>query len=146
MTPTLTALTADIKTAIAGALHRGFDRGGFELTFSHSTLVRLHEQLEPLGFNFVGMGYTESEITVTLQMSDSFTEACGNNIFHYCQFSISNDGEFGVEVVDANLDETLNMNLTTPYDQHIFSKATSEQIDAAAENLRMAFQTQLLRV
>lgn len=145
MTPTLTALTQDFETALMGALKRGFVMGSFCIRFGHDTLQQLNEALEAIGLSVHAMNYAEDAICITLQLSDDMVEACGNSLFHYCQFSINNDGDFIVDLDDDALDEGLNVRLTTPYDQPLFTKATTTEIDVAANNLRTAFQTRLLK-
>ena len=117
-----------------------------EASTPQAAIEKLNDALEPIGFSVYGMSYTEDATCITLQLSNEMTEACGNKIFHYCQFSVINDGEFMVELDEAALDNGLSVRLTTPYDQHMFNNATHAEIDAAAANLQMALQTQLLKV
>lgn len=146
MTPTLAALTTDIQTALQGALYRSFEHGSFGISFDHATLEKLNDALEPIGFSVFGMSYTEDETCITLQLSNDMTEACGNNLFHYCQFSFSNDGDFFVELDGAALDNGLSVRLTTPHDQHMLNNATHAEINAAATNMQMILQTRLLKL
>lgn len=145
MTPTLTALTQDFETALMGALKRNFVMGSFRIRFGHDTVQQLDEALRAIGLSVHAMNYAEDAICITLQLSDDMVEACGNSLFHYCQFSINNDGDFIVDLDDDALDEGLNVRLTTPYDQPLFTKASTTEIDAAANSLRTSFQTRLLK-
>lgn len=145
MTPTLTALTQDFETALMGALKRNFVTGSIRIRFGHDTVQQLDEALRAFGLSVHAMNYAEDAICITLQLSDDMVEACGNSLFHYCQFSINNDGDFIVDLDDDALDEGLNVRLTTPYDQPLFTKASTTEIDAAANSLRTAFQTRLLK-
>jgi len=141
----LTNLASDFETALAGALKRCFDENGvFEVHFDHSTVNDLNEALHGIGLSVFAMNYTESDICITLQLSKDMTEACGNNMFHYCQFSVNNDGDFSAQISDETLNDGLHLRLTTPYGPSIFSKATSAEIDTAVHVLRIAFQTRLL--
>jgi hypothetical protein len=146
MTPTLTALATDIQAALTGALYRSFEHGSFGISFDHETIEKLNDALEPIGFSVYGMSYTEDATCITLQLSNDMTESCGNNLFHYCQFSFNSDGDFTVELDEDVLDNGLSVRLTTPHDQHMFNNATQAEIDAAANNLQMALQTRLLKV
>ncbi len=145
MTPTLTALAKDIETALQGALKRGFEDESFRVRFRDDALQQLNEALESIGMSVQEMSYTQDSMCITLSLCDDMTDACGNNLFHYCKFCFNNDGEFIVDLDESALDAGLNVTLTTPYDQHMFSKATTAEIDEAASNLRNAFQTRLLK-
>ena len=145
MTPALTALTKSIETVLAGAIKTGFEMGGFDFGFDEDTLQRLNDALNGFGFTVCSMNYREDAICVTLQLSDDLTVGCGNNLFHFCQFCFNNDGEFRTVLNDEALDEGLNVTLTTPYDQHLYSKATSAEIDAAVEKFQPALQTRVLK-
>jgi hypothetical protein len=145
MTPALTALAQDIETALKGALKQAFEMGYFRIRFGHDTVQKLNEALEAIGLSVYAMNYADEAICITLRLSHDMTEGGGNNLFHYCQFCIANDGDFIVDLDDAALDEGLNVRLTTPYDQPLFTKATTAEIDGAANNIRNAFQTRLLK-
>jgi hypothetical protein len=145
MTPALTALAQDFETILGGAIRNAFNKEGkFYIYFREGAEMMLNEATKNIGMSLFAMNYTKNEICITMQFSDYLTETCGNNLFHYCQFSLSNDGAFACQIDDATLKKGINLSLTTAYDQPLVSKATKAEIDAATNALQIAFQTRLL--
>ncbi len=146
MSTKLTELARDFDSVLKARIQRHFEYDSFDIHFDHNTVKRLDDAVNCIGLSVYGMGYTESEINITLQFSEELTGQCGNNLFHYCQLSIANSGDFFVVLDSDALDDDWNVRLTTSYDQHLFSKATDVELNAAIEKLRFAFQTKLISI
>jgi hypothetical protein len=146
MNPKVSALALDLEIAIKGCIDTNFEEDNFLIKFDHQTINRFDDAFHGIGLSTYGMSYTESEIRITLQLSLELTELCGNNLFHFCQFSIDNSGNFDVELDSTALDEAWHVSLMTPFDQHLINKATTNDIEKAIEHLRLAFQTKLLTI
>lgn len=146
MNHNLITLTQALESLLKTRIKQNFVHNSFDIHFDHNSISRLDDALRDIGLTAYGMSYTESEICITLQFSYDLTVQCENNLFHYCQFSLVNSGNFDIALDNDALEETWHVKLNTSYDQHLHSVATTEEIDEALKRLWFAFQSKLLPV
>lgn len=116
--------------------------GSFTLEVDYNTACNLNDVLQKHGFEVYGMAVRPTELEVTLELSNKYCLQIPNLPIRYCNITLSNDGNYYVDIDESVADEKLWISFNTATNN--FSKCSEEEVANFVDEIKKIHLVHLL--